>query len=360
MGEKSRQHYVPKFYLRNFSNSKKAIDTFNISNSKYIPNASIKDMCQKNNFYGSDKEVENFLNEDVESPASPVIKNMIDHFELPKTEVDYITLVKFILVSETRNLRAADSTNNMVDYFAKTLIKNHPEFKDDLDLDKFTISWNEPVNHLIDFAIESIPLVLDLEPILLVEKTGARRFLTSDNPVVRYNSLYMLKKYNRGFGYATRGLQLFLPISPHVCLLLYDKLAYDIPGVKNNMLTLTRAKDVDQLNEFFYLNAYNNIFFNQTTKESYIESLHKKNSHKPKISEFEREISTVKSINSESEFITISHNKVAKHFRFPWLRVSRFANNLKFPSHMGGLNRMEYHKIRELIRTRNAKYKIEL
>ncbi|WP_267897367.1 DUF4238 domain-containing protein [Peribacillus glennii] len=26
MGEKSRQHYVPKFYLRNFSDSKKSID----------------------------------------------------------------------------------------------------------------------------------------------------------------------------------------------------------------------------------------------------------------------------------------------------------------------------------------------
>ncbi|WP_252240254.1 DUF4238 domain-containing protein [Cytobacillus solani] len=38
MAEKNRQHYVPKFYLKNFSNSKKSIDTYNISNSKYIKN----------------------------------------------------------------------------------------------------------------------------------------------------------------------------------------------------------------------------------------------------------------------------------------------------------------------------------
>jgi hypothetical protein len=209
MGEKSRQHYVPKFYLRNFSDRKKAIDTFNITNSKYIPNASIKDMCQKNNFYGSDKKVENFLNEEVESKASPIIKGIIDTNEFPSFE-EYIELIKFILVSEARNLRSADSTNNMVDFMTKTIMKEHPEFKD-VDLDQFTIGWNEPANHMINAALESIPMVIDLEPLLIVEQTGARRFITSDNPVVRYNSFYVSKGYTRGFGFITRGLQLFLP-----------------------------------------------------------------------------------------------------------------------------------------------------
>ncbi|WP_267897364.1 hypothetical protein [Peribacillus glennii] len=40
-------------------------------------------MCQKNNFYGSDKKVENFLNEDIESKASPIIKGIINTNEFP-------------------------------------------------------------------------------------------------------------------------------------------------------------------------------------------------------------------------------------------------------------------------------------
>ncbi len=227
----------------------------------------------------------------------------------------------------------------------KTMMKEHPEFKD-VDLDQFTIGWNEPANHQIKAALESIPMVIDLEPILIVEQTGARRFITSDNSVVRYNSFYVSKGYTRGFGFITRGLQLFLPISPHKCIMLYDKLAYDIPEVKNGVLTLRRAKDVDQLNDFFYLNAYNNVFFNQKTKKDYIEGLYKKNIRKPKIKDFEREVASFESVDSDGMLVSFSQNKVSKDFRFSWIRNSLFANSLKVPSHMGGLNRTESPLIR--------------
>ncbi|MFK9092456.1 DUF4238 domain-containing protein [Bacillus salipaludis] len=43
MGGKSKQHYVPKFYLKNFSDSKKSIDTYNITTKSiykgYVPKA---------------------------------------------------------------------------------------------------------------------------------------------------------------------------------------------------------------------------------------------------------------------------------------------------------------------------------
>jgi len=224
MGEKNRQHYVPKFYLRNFSNSKNAIDTFNISNSKYIQNASIKDMCQKHNFYGSDKKVENFLNVEIETRASLIFRKILDTNKLPNSLDNYLHLVMFLLISEARNLKTADSANNMADFMAKTLIENHPDFKD-LDLEKFRIVLNTPANFNIKIAMESIEFVLDLEPILIVDQTGARRFITSDNPLIRYNSFYLSKNYPGGFGYVTRGLQLFFPISPHKCILLYDSLA---------------------------------------------------------------------------------------------------------------------------------------
>ncbi|WP_325048659.1 DUF4238 domain-containing protein [Peribacillus glennii] len=122
----------------------------------------------------------------------------------------------------------------MVDFMTKTIMKEHPDFKD-VDLEPFTIGWNEPANHMIEMALESIPMVIDLEPILIVEQKGARRFITSDNPVVRYNSFYISKRYPRGFSYITRGLQLFLPISPHKCIMLYDRLAYDIPEAKKSV-----------------------------------------------------------------------------------------------------------------------------
>ncbi|EKN69271.1 hypothetical protein BABA_10426 [Neobacillus bataviensis LMG 21833] len=355
MGEKSRQHYVPKFYLRNFSDSKKSIDTYNIANSKYIPNASIKDMCQKHNFYGSDKKVEDFLNVEIEAKASPIIKNILDTNKFPNDLEEYMQLLMFLLVSEARNLKMAESTNNMFDFIAKTMLKEHPDFKE-MDLDSFKMEVKEPANHSIKFALESTPYVLDLERILLVEQTGARRFITSDNPLVRYDSFYLSKRYLGGFGYMTRGLQLFFPISPNKCILLYDSKAYDIPEVKNGILTLRKARDVDQLNELFYLNAYNNVFFNQKTKKDYIEGIHQKNKRMPRISELEREVASFKSVDSNGALVHLSQNRVTKKMNFSWIKSSQFANSLQIPAHMGGLNRMESPFIRQFIEEQRTKF----
>ncbi|WP_289142357.1 DUF4238 domain-containing protein [uncultured Brevibacillus sp.] len=348
MAEKNRQHYVPKFYLRNFSDSVKAIDTYNITNSKYIPNASIKDMCQKHNFYGADKKMENFLNEEIEAKASSIIRRILDTNEFPNNMEDYLHLVMFLLVSEARNLKHADSTNNMADYVAKTIMKEHPDFKN-FDLEEFKIELNEPANHSIEAAIEGVRFVHDLVPLLIVEQTGARRFITSDNPLIRYNSFYITKRYPGGFGYINRGMQFFFPISSQKCILLYDSLAYEIPEAKDGVLTLRKARDVDQLNEFFYFNAYNNVFFNQKTKKEYIEGIHFRNSRTPKIKELEREISSFKSVDSDGKLIHFSQNKISKRVNFSWIKISKYANDLKIPSHMGGINRTENHFIREFL-----------
>ncbi|MFK9092455.1 hypothetical protein [Bacillus salipaludis] len=79
----------------------------------------------------------------------------------------------FLLVSEARNLKIAESTNNFVDFMPKSMLRVHPDFKD-MDLDAFKIELNQPSNWNIEAAIDATPNVLDLEPILIVEQTGAR------------------------------------------------------------------------------------------------------------------------------------------------------------------------------------------
>lgn len=259
----------------------------------------------------------------------------------------------FLLVSEARNLKSADSINNMIDFTVKRAAKAHLNFKD-VDLEEFKIEMNEPAVLNIKMALECTPIVLDLEPLLIVEQTNAGRFITSDNPVVRHNSFYRSKNYRGGFGYVTRGLQLFFPISPHKCILLYDKLAYDIPGANNEVLILKRGRDVDQLNEFFYLNAYNNVFFDQKTKKEYIEGIHYKNNRTPKIKELKREVAAYRSADSNSELLHYSQNKVSKNINFSWIKNSQFANGLKIPSHMGGIVRSESPYVREALEKEKA------
>ena len=46
--DKLRQHYVPKFYLRNFSENNKSIGLYRFKEKKIIKQGSIRDILQKN------------------------------------------------------------------------------------------------------------------------------------------------------------------------------------------------------------------------------------------------------------------------------------------------------------------------
>ncbi|MGQ8826946.1 DUF4238 domain-containing protein [Bacillus sp. NA_146.1] len=357
MAEKNRQHYVPQFYLRHFSNTGKAIGTFHIARSKYIPNASIKDMCQKHNFYGSDNEIENFLDKEIERKAAIILKGILETNTFPrKSTEEYRHLIRFLLVSEGRNLKFADSNNNIVDFIMKSILKETTEFKDK-NLDDIKIGLKQSPVLGIQYSLEMVPFLMDLKPLLIVEKTGARKFITSDNPLVRYNPFYINKCYECGFGYPNRGIQLFFPISPEKCILLYDQYAYDIPEENNGVLILKKAREVDKLNELFYLNAYNNIFFNQITKRNLIDRIYTENKSEPKTKELEREISTLKSSDSNNELMLISKNSVRKNINFAWMKISDYANSLEIPSHAGGIHRMESRFIRDDLKRRQQEHK---
>ena len=79
MTEKKNQHYLPKFYLRNFSyyNNEKQIGLYNIFNSFFIHQAKLKTQGSKNFYYGKDGIIENFLSEH-EGRFAKIVKEIID------------------------------------------------------------------------------------------------------------------------------------------------------------------------------------------------------------------------------------------------------------------------------------------
>lgn len=346
--EKNRQHYVPKFYLRNFSGSEKAINAFNITNTKFILNASIRNMCQKNNFYGSDNRVEDFLGDDIEGRASAIIQEILKTKSIPQNVEDYMHLLMFIMVMEARNIKMSDSLDKMVDFIAKSLLESNLDFKD-INPNDFTVSLNNGVVKSIKAAIEMTPVIADLEPVLIIKKSSiSRSFIASDNPVIRYNPLYLNKNYPSGFGYATKGLMVFLPLSHEVCLLLYDKEIYNIPLSSNNRLVLNRAKDIDYINDLIYLNSYNNVFIHQSVKESYLLDIYYRNRKFPKIRELEREVAKFQSKQSENYLLHFSQNRVTRKLKFDWFNYTNHAEGLDMPKHMGGLLRMQSEFIRKI------------
>ena len=83
--KKKNQHYIPKFYLKNFSfeNNNKQVGLFNVNNQKFIQRAKLKTQGSKNFFYGSDGFIEDSLAL-IENTIAKTIKRIILSGKLPK------------------------------------------------------------------------------------------------------------------------------------------------------------------------------------------------------------------------------------------------------------------------------------
>lgn len=270
---KKNHHYVPQFYLRNFSMNGHSIGMYLNKHEKFVADASIKRQAYTEFLYGETEDIENLLME-IEGKSSSIINRIINTQTIPsKATEEYHQLAMFLLLSEARVQKTANSNNELLDKLAKTILrmdKNahiNPE-----DLNRVVVSYNIPNLITMQAVMQNYKMILDLRPIL-IESSTDRKFITSDNPMTRYNQMYMMRKYYRSYGYGNMGIQLFFPLSPKFCLCLYDDVMYQAEYFQNNKIVLRKGNDVDELNKLTYLNSRDSIFFINSTKESYIRRL---------------------------------------------------------------------------------------
>lgn len=274
--DKKNQHYIPKFYLRNFSyqGNNKQIGVFNAKSIFFFQTAKIKTQGSKNFYYGTDGVVEDKLSE-IEGVLAEVLKNIIDTHELPRKEdISYIYLLAFIGITHLRNPISINSVNKRMVIMKEKLLELHPE----TDVDKLlpTIEHEEAVEISLSQINHIIRHIVDLDCKLLINKTEIP-FITSDFPIIKYNQFLELRKWPHGrTGYGIRGLQIFVPINNHLTLLFYDSTIYKIGNKKGGYLEIKREKDIDQLNLLQLINCYNNVFFSEKIDKQYMEELHQR------------------------------------------------------------------------------------
>ena len=113
MSQEKKQHYVPLFYLRNFSSDGKRINLWNISSEKKRLSVGLKGQCQKNFFYGRDRVFEQILG-DIEAGASTVLRDVIKDRKLPpQWHKNYKDLMLYILI---QHFRTQNSSEALIDH----------------------------------------------------------------------------------------------------------------------------------------------------------------------------------------------------------------------------------------------------
>ena len=256
MSQQKKQHYVPVFYLKNFSSDGKRINLWNIRSKKEILSGSLKAQCQKNFFYGDDRKLEKMLG-DIESDTSKVLKNIAENNKLPSiSHQDYEILMRYILIQHLRNEQASevmiDRIKQLKDSLEKSEVFVSEHLRKRFDQEYKIMKQFAPQLCTI-FSFCEFDLISDLAIKLLINKTETE-FITSDHPVVLYNQLlhYDAKIQQIPYpttGFVAKGIQLFFPISPTKVLLMYDDNAYSVGNSrKTNIVPIYHRHHVRDIN----------------------------------------------------------------------------------------------------------------
>lgn len=273
MAEKKNQHYIPKFYLKIFSNNKdkKSIGVWHVEGEKYIKSGSIKSQASEAYFYGKDLELENAFG-DFEGYIALLIKHLIENESPPQYySVAHQDLLAFIIILNKRTKFAADELNEGTDKMMKSVLKHDAKLKNHLE--GFTIkSSNAPLESL-GLAMMSHPVTVDLKFKLLKNNTEIP-FIISDNPVILFNQFLQSRNWIGGRnGLAQTGLQIFFPTSPHHMLVFYDGSLYKCGNKKEKTVILKDKNDVNEFNALQLINSNEAIYFNERISETYLRNL---------------------------------------------------------------------------------------
>lgn len=291
--DKKNQHYIPKFYLRNFSfrGNKKQIGVFNIFNKKFIQQAKLKTQGSKNFFYGHDGIIEDGL-ADIEGFLSTAIKDILEKVTIPpKKTKEHSDLLGFVSLTDLRNPVRINGMKNMFKQMEKRILELDPN----ADLTKLVpqLGHEEHTELSLSMTSDMILNTVDLDYKLILNQTSYP-FITSDFPVVKYNQFLEQRKWpNSKTGYGAVGLQIFIPLNHEIMIVFYDSGIYKVGTRKQKLLPLTCKEDVDKLNILQFINCFSTVFFDEKASESYVRYLHEKSLKYERANKSQSELSFV-------------------------------------------------------------------
>ena len=240
-----KQHYVPQFLLKNWSQgNKKRIFVFDKKSNKSF-SSSIKNIAHENNFYedvifGYENNTEIKLSE-LESDAAPIIYKIISEGTIKNlTDSEHKLLCLFSAVQMLRT----NNTREFLEGFNEIISERIQDwgFDPDTEVENFSNMSKEEVKSSSISMLNSLPIELvgnfiDKELTLLKAPTNCS-FYISDHPIIKHNHFPRENRGNLGVG--LYGIEIYLPISPQYCLsFLCSELATE---VKQSVMNHKAAK----------------------------------------------------------------------------------------------------------------------
>lgn len=271
MPDYKRQHYVPQFYLRNFSEDGDHVFSYHLGSKKAV-RMPIKNICQSSYFYCDNGDFEKILCS-LEQLQAKVIRQILSQQNFDDIDKeDFFHLLLFLLLQNTRTKQTQEVLDGFVNDFFHLCFKN--ELKE-IDLDNpESIVATLKISHFLTMApaMMGVELIMDLVPILIVNNTEVN-FVTSDAPIVLYNYVKMKKLSLSGF--QSPGLQIHCPLTEKMYLLLIDPDFYKVSFDSDSLIIIDDTSDVNALNKLQLYNCSHSLICYDQNDIAHTQHLHK-------------------------------------------------------------------------------------
>lgn len=329
MAEKKNQHFVPQFLLRKFSKEArgKTIRTYIIKSSRIVPNAPIRSQCSDAYFYGADLVRENSLG-NIERTISMHLRDTSEEALDALSDADIFSLRRFVHSLRLRTRARFDQEAQMLAAMKGVISREQGADVERLQIDEAfgKICVADEVMCLAD----TLQTLVDDLGVRFLLNSHAIQFASSDHPVVTHNFYAethpKFRTYLSCDGLAAKGIQIFLPLSPRLCLALYDQTTYqfDQHGARYCHIG---PEDVRTLNEMQAISADQLLILppDQRFDSELPQLVEARQRHHPIRTQFVRV--------TESAPDTLGRVRVRYHFTRPSLRVGRGLSCVQVTDH---------------------------
>jgi hypothetical protein len=259
MPANKKHHYVPRFYLRQFASDGQSVSLFNFRQGRSISGANLRNQCYRDYMYGKDGEHEYNLSQ-IEGALSTLLKHILSTETLPPPITEnHESLCILVLLQYARTAYSADASDEFADKMWKKVLEKDPRFGAEM-LSKVRIVHTDPANFAVAMILTLYHLIMDMDFRLLKACDGTE-FITSDNPAVMYNQLMEFETIGGNTGLASKGLQIFFPLSPKYMLVFFDRAVYAYRPRRSIVIEVPTPQDMLQLNGLQVVSASENVYF---------------------------------------------------------------------------------------------------
>ena len=269
-----KNHYVPQFYLKNWSQDRKKIWVYSLlvphAKVPYWQKKSIEYVAVWNDFYtqyNGEKEVDDFekwFNKEFETPAEPVIQKLIDNKPIARQEE--ILLTHYVMAQDLRVPARVndilDCTRNTInDYFdsfpsisIKEEIKKASYYSESnvklpikvhLNKEKRQVEFKAFVGrsfylNTLKYTLTTTVKQAEKRKWHVIHVADGISFPTSDNPVIRLNlyksyNNYRKNKYDFKSGWGNKHGDIIMPLSPKHVLISENGIKGNTPNLNNSV-----------------------------------------------------------------------------------------------------------------------------